>query len=232
MSPAVCAPGQGLPRCAILPDVSLTPDELLTTTRSVRRRLDLTRPVPLDLVKECLEVALQAPNGGMREGWHWIVVTDPQVRAQIGDFYRRSTESYLSKAAANPGRGAGAGSDVMSRVMSSTAHLAQHMGQVPVHVIPCITARTATWRAGESQAGLWGSLLPAAWSYMLACRARGLGTAWTTLHLRYETEIAELLGLPDDIHQGALIPTAYYTGDSFHPAARKPLADVLHVDSW
>jgi nitroreductase len=221
-----------VPLCAIMPDVPLTPNELLTTTRSVRKRLDLTRPVPLEEVKECLEIALQAPNGGMREGWHWIVVTDPQVRAQIGEFYRRSTMSYLSNAAANPSRGPRAGSEVMARVTSSTAYLAEHMGEVPVHVIPCITARTAALRAGESQAGLWGSLLPAAWSYMLACRARGLGTAWTTLHLRYESEIADLLGLPDDIRQGALIPTAYYTGDTFRPAARRPLADVLRLDRW
>ena len=214
-----------------MPGMPLTPDELLTTTRSVRKRLDLTRPVPLDVVKECLEIALQAPNGGMREGWHWIVVTDSQVRAQIGDFYRRSTERYLASAAADPSRGGGTGSEVMARVTSSSAYLAQHMGQVPVQVIPCITVGSA-WQAGESQAGLWGSLLPAAWSYMLACRARGLGTAWTTLHLRYETEIAALLGLPAGIRQGALIPTAYYTGDTFRRAARRPLADVLHVDHW
>jgi len=214
-----------------MPDVSLTPDELLTTTRSVRKRLDLARPVPLDLVKQCLEIALQAPNGGMREGWHWIVVTDPLVRAQIGDFYRRSTESYLASAAADPSRGAWVGSEIMARVTSSTAYLAQHMGEVPVQVIACLTVQSA-WRAGESQAGLWGSLLPAVWNYMLACRARGLGTAWTTLHLAYETEIAGLLGLPDDIRQGALIPTAYYTGGTFRPAVRRPLADVLHVDRW
>jgi nitroreductase len=187
--------------------------------------------VPLDLVKQCLEIALQAPNGGMREGWHWIVVTDPQVRAQIGDFYRRSTENYLANAAADPSRGAAISTEAMARVTSSTAYLAEHMGEVPVQVIPCITVRSA-WRADESQAGLWGSLLPAAWSYMLACRASGLGTAWTTLHLRYETEIAGLLGLPDDIRQGALIPTAYYLGDSFRPALRRPLADVLHLDHW
>jgi nitroreductase len=217
--------------CAIMPDMPLTPDELLTTTRSVRKRLDLTRPVPLEVVKECLEIALQAPNGGMREGWHWIVVTDPDARAQIGEFYRRSTESYLSNAAADPSRGAGIGSEAMARVTSSTAYLAEHMGQVPVQVIPCITVRS-TWQAGESQTGLWGSLLPATWSYMLACRARGLGTAWTTLHLQYETEIAALLGLPDEIRQGALIPTAYYTGSTFRPATRRPLADVLHVDRW
>jgi nitroreductase len=215
-----------------MPDMPLTPDELLTTTRSVRKRLDLTRPVALELVKDCLEVALQAPSGGMRQGWHWIVVTDPQVRAQIGDFYRRSTERYLADAAAaDPSRGDGTGNEVMARVTSSSAYLAQHMGQVPVQVIPCITVGSA-WQAGESQAGLWGSLLPAAWSYMLACRARGLGTAWTTLHLRYESEIAALLGLPDDIRQGALIPTAYYTGDTFRRAARRPLPDVLHVDHW
>jgi nitroreductase len=216
---------------AIMPGVALTPDELLTTTRSVRKRLDLTRPVPADLVEECLEIALQAPNGGMREGWHWIVVTDAEVRAQIGDYYRRSTESYLANAAADPNRGTGIGSDAMARVTSSSAYLAQHMGEVPVQVIPCITVGSA-WQAGESQAGLWGSLLPAAWSYMLACRDRGLGTAWTTLHLKYETEIAGLLGLPDDIRQGALIPTAYYTGDTFRRAPRRPLADVLHVDHW
>ena len=125
-----------------MPDMPLNPDELLTTTRSVRKRLDLTRPVPLDLVKECLEIALQAPSGGMRQGWHWIVVTDPEMRAQIGEFYRRSTESYLSNAAADPSRGAGTGSEVMARVSSSSAYLGQHMGQVPVQVIPCITVLT------------------------------------------------------------------------------------------
>ena len=142
-----------------MPDVPLTPDELLTTTRSVRKRLDLTRPVPLEVVKECLEIALQAPSGGMRQGWHWIVVTDPEVRAQIGDFYRRSTESYLSNAAADPSRGAGTGSEVMARVSSSSAYLGQHMGRVPMQVIPCITMRSA-WQAGESQAGLWDRCCP------------------------------------------------------------------------
>lgn len=127
-----------LPRCAIIPDVPLTPEELLTTTRSVRKRLDLTRPVPLELVKECLQIALQAPSVGMRQGWHWIVVADPQVRAQIGDFYRRSAEPYLARAAADPSRGAGVGAEVMAKVSSSSAYLAQHMGQVPVLVIPCI----------------------------------------------------------------------------------------------
>jgi len=211
----------------------LLPDELLTTTRSVRKRLDLTRPVPLDLVKECLEIALQAPSGSNRQGWHWIVVTDPQVQAQIGEFYRRSTERYLvaSDPDAAPSRSGPAGADVQRRVKDSAAYLGRHMGEVPVHVIPCIRL-DAPWPPGQTQAGLWGSLLPAAWSYMLACRARGLGTAWTTLHLAYEQQVADLLGLPGDIRQGALIPTAYYTGETFRPAPRLPLEDVLHVNHW
>ena len=209
----------------------LSPDELLTTTRTVRRRLDLSRPVPLDLIRECLEVALQAPSGSNRQGWHWMVITDEENRRAIGDYYRRSVASYLKSPGAaavlfedDPQRNA-----VQRRVGESVAYLGEHMGEAPVLIIPCI--RAPRLRA-ESQAGLWGSLLPAAWSYMLAARARRLGTAWTTLHLRYEREISELLGMPPDIRQGALIPTAYYTGDTFQPAPRQPLDEVLHINSW
>jgi nitroreductase len=193
-----------------MPTLPLSPDELLTTTRSVRRRLDLTRPVSLELVRECLQVALQAPSGSNRQGWHWVVINDENIRRVIGDYYRRAVTSYLNSSysaaslfADDPGRSA-----VQHRVGDSVAYLGEHMGEVPMLVIPCISAPRL--RAG-SQAGLWGSLLPAAWSYMLAARARGLGTAWTTLHMRYEKEISELLDMPADIRQGALIPTAYYT---------------------
>ncbi|MEU7856139.1 nitroreductase family protein [Nonomuraea sp. NPDC049141] len=210
---------------------SLGLDELLTTTRSVRKRLDLDRPVPLELVRECLDIALQAPSGGNRQGWHWIVVTDPELRRQIGDYYLRSAQAYFGSGASgahlykdDPAR-----AEVQRRVSASAVHLAEHMGEVPVLVIPCIQASKLP---EGNQAGLWGSLLPAAWSYMLAARARGLGTAWTTLHLAYESEVAELLGLPDDVRQGVLIPTAYYTGDTFKPASRLPLDDVLHLDRW
>lgn len=211
----------------------LTPDELLTTTRSVRRRLDPTRPVPLELVRECLEIALQAPSGSNRQGWHWVVVTDPDTRAGIGAIYRRAVAGYLESSgsaaklfADDPER-----APVQRRVADSVAHLGEHMGDAPVLVLPCLRTGRATLPRGN-QAGLWGSLLPAAWSYMLAARARGLGTAWTTLHLTYEREVAELLGLPEDVHQGVLIPTAYYTGDGFRRARRVPLDQVLHVDRW
>jgi len=199
----------------------LTPDELLTTTRSVRKRLDLTRPVPIELVRECLEIALQAPSGGNEQPWHWIVIADPDLRAQVGEYYRRSTEAYL--AARRPADEAG------ERIKDSAAYLGERMGEVPVLVLGCVTVRVPRMLEGN-QAGLWGSLLPAAWSYMLACRTRGLGTAWTTLHLRYEKEVAELLGLPDDVRQGVLIPTAYYTGETFRPGLRRTLA--IHEDRW
>jgi nitroreductase len=199
----------------------LTPDELLTTTRSVRKRLDLTRPVPLDLVRECLEIATQAPSGSNSQQWHWIVITDPAVRAQIGDYYRRVAERYL--AAQHPVDDAG------QRLKDSAAYLAEHIDEVPVLMLACIEVSSPSVLDGN-QAGLWGSLLPAAWSYMLACRSRGLGTAWTTFHLRYEKEVAELLGLPDNVRQGVLIPTAYYTGETFRPGPR--LALPLHENHW
>ncbi|MFN2517696.1 MAG: nitroreductase family protein [Jatrophihabitantaceae bacterium] len=215
-----------------MPTLPLSPDELLTTTRTVRKRLDLGRPVPMDLVRECLQVALQAPSGSNRQGWQWIVVVAADVRGRIGHIYRETTAEYL----ASQGSAAKLFADdptrapVQRRIGDSVAWLGEHMGDVPVLVIPCI-------RAGErlpagNQAGLWGSLLPAAWSYMLAARARGLGTAWTTLHLEREAEVADLLGLPAGVHQGALIPTAFYTGETFKAAPRTPLDSVLHIDAW
>jgi nitroreductase len=212
-------------------ELPLSPTELLRTTRSVRRRLDLTRPVPLGLIRECLEVALQAPSGGNTQTWHWMVVTDPALRAAIGGHYRRAFDHYRrSDGYAGRVSGSEARRAVQQRVAGSAEHLAEVIGDVPVHVIACIEA--AEELPARNQAGLWGSLLPAAWSFQLAARARGLGSAWTTLHLRYELEIAELLGIPAHVRQGVLLPTAYYTGDGFRPAPREPLDAVLHVDRW
>ncbi|WP_163543180.1 nitroreductase family protein [Occultella kanbiaonis] len=205
----------------------LSPDELLSTTRSVRKRLDLDRPVPFELVRECVEVALQAPSGGNRQAWHWIVVTDEAKRAAIGEFYARSYGAYRNERASRPvpsGRVA-----AQARVASSSDHLAEVMGRVPVLTIAAIEAPELP---EGNQAGLWGSLLPAAWSYALAARARGLGTAWTTLHLPYEHEVAALLGVPAHVRQGVLLPTAYFTGETFRPAPREGVDSVLHHDSW
>jgi nitroreductase len=211
----------------------MTPEELLTTTRTVRKRLDLERPVPLDLVKHCVQVALQAPSGSNTQRWQWLVVTDAGQRAALGRIYGRACREYLESSRAagklfadDPSR-----APVQQRVGDSIEYLADRMGDVPVLVVPCLETESAELPAGN-QAGLWASLLPAVWSYVLAARSVTLGTAWTTLHLKYEQEAAEVLELPKNVHQAALIPTAFYTGETFKPAARQPLEEVLHLDRW
>ncbi|MFW0795694.1 nitroreductase family protein [Gordonia sp. CPCC 205515] len=200
----------------------LNPDELLTTTRSVRKRLDLERPVPLELVKEALEVALQAPTGSNSQTWHWIVLTDPELKQKVADLYAKSFAVY-SADKERP-------DETARRVASSAQYLADTMGQVPVLVIGAIY--TGGDLPTSNQAGVWGSLLPGAWSLSLALRARGLGSAWTTLHLAYEREVAEILGIPPTVHQGVLLPVAYTKGTDFKPAGRKPLDDILHINGW
>lgn len=200
----------------------LSPDELLTTTRAVRRRLDLTREVPLEVVREALEVALQAPSGGNRQRWHWIVLTDPAIKAQVAEYYRRAHLAY-SQTIGEPRDAAGA------RLAASSDYLREVLGEVPVIVIGAIEAPD---RMPENQAGLWGSLLPAAWSLALALRARGLGTAWTTLHLEYEREVADILGLPASVRQGVLLPVAYTQGTDFRAGPRADLDAVVHLNGW
>jgi nitroreductase len=214
------------------PLLPLAAEELLTTTRSVRKRLDLDRPVDLALVREALTVALQAPSGSNAQGWHFLVVTDTEKRAAIGDYYRRAVEGYLDseRSAARLHADDPLRAPVQQRVGDSVAHLGRTMGRVPVLVVPCL--RLPNGLPPGTQAGVWGSLHPAAWSYMLAARLRGLGTAWTTLHLQFEREVADVLELPPDVHQGALIPTAHYLGETFSPAPRQPLDEVLHLDRW
>ena len=200
-------------------------DELLTTTRAVRRRLDLDRPVPRELVLECVGVAQQAPTGGNSQGWGFVIVTDEAKRAKLAELYRRTGDDYLRKSADR------AKTEQTSRVYNSAVYLSEVLHRVPVHVIPVIHGRVDN-QPNMMASGLYGSIIPAAWSFMLAARARGLGSAWTTLHLFHEQEAAELLGIPDDHTQVALIPLAYYTGDTFSPADRPPPDTITHWDSW
>ena len=203
----------------------LTVDELLTTTRAVRRRLDLDREVPRELILECVAIAQQAPTGGNSQGWGFVVVTDADKRARLAELYRRTSDSYLRAA------GERANDEQTRRVYESAVYLADELHRVPVHVIPVIQGRV-DGQPNALAAGLYGSIIPAAWSFMLAARARGLGTAWTSLHLPHEREAADLLGIPGDYTQVALIPTAYYTGTSFKPAERPPAASITHWDTW
>jgi nitroreductase len=214
--------------------LDLDPDQLLSTTRAVRKRLDLDRPVDPALIDECLELAAQAPTGSNAQGWHFVVVTDPDTRRTLADFYRQGFEIFYGDPEAAL---AGMPQDdptylaTQRRVVDSARYLADHLAEVPVHLIPCVEGRVEEGPVAL-HAAVWGSLLPAAWSFCLAARARGLGTCWTTLHLVQEQAAAELLGLPDNVMQGALIPVAHTKGTDFKPAPRRDLSRVVHHDGW
>ena len=204
-------------------------DHLLTTTRSVRKRLDFTRPVARDVVLECLDIALQAPSGGNRQPWRWLIVDDPDTRAQIAELYRKSHDPYQ---AANRAALEAAGASTAHPIIDSSQYLSDHMHEAPVLVIPCLLERLAPDASVADTAGFYGSILPAAWSFMLALRSRGLGSAWTTLHLVFEQEAAAVLGIPATVTQCALLPVAYYTGDDFKPATRRPASEVSYFNAW
>jgi nitroreductase len=209
-----------------------TVDRLLTTTRTVRRRLDLSRPVPPGIIEECLEIALQAPTAGNSQRWHFVVVTEPSKRAAIAAIYRRARAWYHAHPPAFlPETLSEAEQRARDRMRRSGDHLADHLHEVPVLVLPCIEGRVEHATVFD-QATLYGSVLPAAWSLMLALRARGLGTAWTSDHLIFESEVRALLGIPTRVTQAALLAVAFFTGDDFRPAARRPAREVTHWETW
>ena len=213
----------------------LTPDELLATTRAVRRRLDLTRPVDRGLIEECLRLAQQAPSGGNRQGAAFVVVTDPERRRALGRIYRRAWDRYVAEGVLGEPPRPSPDPEVrrqQRRIGRSARHLAEHMGDVPVLVVACHPGRTEG-RSQVVQASAFGSVLPAVWSFMLAARARGLGTAWTTIHLFYEEEAARVLGIPyERVSQVALIPVAHTDGDAFRPGPRRPLEEFARWETW
>ncbi|MGW3360283.1 nitroreductase family protein [Streptomyces bungoensis] len=200
---------------------------LLTTTRCVRRGLDLDRAVDPEQVKDCLRVALQAPNGNNRQNWRWLLLTDPAVRAGVAEVYRAAFHDRNADAL----RRLDELPPATRSVLTVARYLADHLHRVPVLVIPCLDVAGGRLPEGN-QAGLWGSLLPAAWSYALAARSRGLVTAWTAVHLDREQEVADLLGLPATVRQGALLPTAHPLRTAFRPGPRLPLEEVLHHNGW
>lgn len=214
--------------------LNLSVDEALTTTRAVRKRLDLTRPVDLALVKECLEIAVQAPTGSNQQNWHFLVVTEQEQRRKLADLYRRAFERYrgMPFAAGNIHTGDSERDATQQRVMSSAEFLAEHLEEVPVHVIPCVEGRFDEQPAWVT-AAITASVIPAAWSFMIAARVRGLGTSWTTMHLMHEREAAEIFGVPyERVAQIGLIPVAHSKGTDFKRAPREPLEQVLHIDRW
>ncbi len=206
--------------------LALAPDELLTTTRTVRKRLDFDRPVPRQLVEECIEIALQAPTGGLKQNWHWIVIGDPAVKAAVAGIYR---DCYHSDNGARRHTKDHDPTDQLAKVLDSGAYLADNMARTPWLVITAGTGRVLESPTVPEQSRFWGSVLPA----MLAARARGLGCAWTTTHLRREEEVARLLGIPyPEVTQCGLFPVAYSVGTDFKKASRIPASQVTHRDRW
>lgn len=204
--------------------LNLTPDQVLTTTRSVRKRLDLTRPVPRALIEECLEIAFQAPNGSNLNTWKWIVVDDPAIIAKLGAIYEASQEDFLRIHGASY-----KGTDLgrQNEMSESVFYLRDHLKHMPAILIPIWEGRPEGLDV-FMQASRWGSILQAVWSFFLALRVRGLGSAWTTVHLLREKETADLLGIPiAEYTQAGLFPIAYTIGTDFKKALRRPLKDVL-----
>lgn len=199
-------------------------DALLSTTRAVRKRLDFDKPVPDDVILDCLRLAVQAPTGSNRQGWRWMVIRDQAKKDALAALYNRAGGEYLAAGAktADPATQTG-------RVMDSASFLAQNLARVPVMVIPLIIGRATT--PGEA-AGLFGSIIPAMWSFQLALRSRGLGSTYTTLHLGLEAEAAELLGIPDHLTQAGLLPIGYTLGTDFRPAERGPIEDIVYLDTY
>jgi nitroreductase len=205
-----------------------TVDRLLTTTRAVRKRIDRERPVEPEAVEECLRLASQAPSGGNNQRWRWMVVVDADKKKVVAERYAESFARYIAprKAQLRPDDERG------HRMVESASYLADHMAEMPLLVIPCTLDQLGPAASAEQRASLYGSIFPAIWSFQLALRSRGLGSALTTLHLDYDREVGEALGIPDTVTQVALLPVGYYTGEDFKIAPRLPVEEITYWDTW
>jgi nitroreductase len=207
-------------------DIAQT-DRLLMTTKATSKRLDLTRPVPIPLVLECIKVAAHAPIGGNREANRWLIIADPAVKAAIAEIYAAVGRPYL-----DAGRGGAEPGTQRARVIESGEYLVDHLAEVPVLVMPLRIGRVDEGVLGKESQSFYGSVIPGVWNFQLAARSRGLGTRYTTFTVQREAEVAELLGIPAHVTQVALLPVAYYTGDTFSPARRLPAEQITFLDRW
>ena len=206
-------------------DLKVT-DQLLSTTRAVRKRLDLSRPVPREVILDCIRLSQQAPTGSNAQTWRWLIVTDAAKKKEIARVYKEAGAQYLEMARKNATEGQ------TKRVYDSAFWLIDHLADVPVHAIPCVVGRPPASAPVVAHASVYGSIFPAVWSFQLALRARGLGSVLTTLHLFGEQEVAKLLGIPDEVAQVGLLPVAYTKGTDFKPASRLPASQLVHWDQW
>jgi nitroreductase len=202
-------------------------DRLLTTTKATSKRLDLGRPVPIPLVMECIKVASHAPIGGNREANRWLIIADPEVKKAVGEIYASVGRPYIEA-----GRDGVEPGTQRARVIESGTHLIDHLAEVPVLVIALRIGRVHEGVLGKESQSFYGSVIPAVWNFQLAARSRGLGTRYTTFTVQREADMAELLGIPEHVTQVALLPVAYYLGDTFTPARRLPVEEITFLDRW
>ena len=200
-------------------------DRLLLTTKQIRKRLDLGRSVPREVLLDCIDIASRAPMGSNLERNKWLIVEDAELKAKIAGHYQSVAEPYFEQSDAFNADDRG------GRVVSSARYLSDHLAEVPAMVIPLRLDRVEGQPSGDVS-GWYGSVLPGVWSFQLALRSRGIGSCWTTLHLGAESEVAELLGIPDTVTQVAMLPVGYYTGDSFSVTPRRPAAEITFIDRW
>lgn len=202
-------------------------DRLLSTTRAVRRRLDLDRPVERDVILDCIGLSQQAPTASNTQTWCWMVVLDPDRRRALGEIYGRG-KKFIEQARSQ----IDAGDAQTQRVYDSAEWLLDHMGEAPALVIPCVQGRIPDGAPSAMAAAVYGSIYPAMWNFQLALRSRGLGSTLTTISLFFEKEVAELLNIPEDVMQVALLPVAYTKGTDFKVAVRQPPEEITHFDAW
>ena len=201
-------------------------DRLLKTTKQVRKRLDLTRAVPYEELLECIDVASHAPMGGNLERNRWMIIDDADTKAKISEYFGAVGRPYLAMNSSAPA------DDRTGKVIDSATFLVDHLHEVPALVLAMRLDRVPESSSTGAYAGYWGSVLPGVWSFQLAARSRGIGSAWTTFHLEHEAEVAELLGIPSSVTQVCLLAVGYYTGDSFTPAPRRPASEVTYLNRW
>ena len=211
--------------------LGLSVDEVLTTTRAVRKRLDVSRPVPRALIEECLELALQAPNGSNRNGWRWVIVDEPVLVEKLAAEYRAAMGLLNSGAIPTPNP-LNSGIPGEEKILQSAYALVEKLPKIPAFVIPLMPGRP-DGKSLVEQASMWGSIVQAMWSFMLALRERGLGSIWATVATRREKEIAELLDIPHERYaQIGMFPVAYTIGTDFKRAWRKPVREVLDYNRF
>jgi nitroreductase len=203
-------------------------EALLTTTRSVRRRLDLTRPVDINLVLRCLNIAMQAPSGGNHQIWRWVVVSDPAQRSRLGEVYKKANEAYASSLEDGLTRD----NSRAMREATSTRFMTDHLGEVPVIVAACFERPPWMHLDAYGNASVYGSIFPAVWSFQLACRHAGLASCTMTSQIQRAAEVAHILGLPESFEQACVIAVAHPDRTDFAPAMRGELQSVVRIDRW